>query len=68
MRKNKSEIEKMANAIGEKYGFFLNVTEVGKVLGVSRETARKITTHIPVAMVEGMRKFYVNDILEYVYK
>ncbi len=68
MRKNKSEIEKMANAISEKYGFFLNVTEVGKVLGVSRETARKITTHIPVAMVEGMRKFYVNDVLECVYK
>lgn len=68
MKKNKSEIEKMANAIGEKYGFFLNVTEIGKVLGVSRETARKIASHLPIATVEGMRKYYVNDILEYVYK
>ncbi|MBR2133803.1 MAG: hypothetical protein IJ851_03745 [Eubacterium sp.] len=68
MKKNKSEIEKMANAIGEKYGFFLNVTEIGKVLGVSRETARKIASHLPIAAVEGMRKYYVNDILEYVYK
>lgn len=68
MRKTKAEIEKMADAIAKKYGFFLNITEVGKVLGVSRETARKITTHLPVAMVEGMHKFYINDILEYVYK
>ena len=51
MKKNKSEIEKMANAIGEKYGFFLNVTEIGKVLGVSRETARKIASQLPIAAV-----------------
>ena len=41
MKKTKAELKTMANEISAHYGCFLNVIEVGKVLGISRKTARK---------------------------
>ena len=68
MKKTKSELKTMANEISAQYGCFLNVTEVGKVLGISRETARKLVLNLPCAGVGNTNKYYIFDILEFVYK
>ena len=68
MKKTKAELKAMANEISAQYGCFLNVTEVGKVLGISRETARKLVSNSPCAEVSNSNKYYIYDILEFVYK
>ena len=68
MKKTKAELKTMANEISAQYGCFLNVTEVGKVLGISRETARKLVSDLPCAEVGSSNKYYIYDILEFVYK
>ena len=68
MKKTKAELKTMANEISAQYGCFLNVTEVGKVLGVSRETARKLVSNLPCAEVNNSNKYYIYDVLEFVYK
>ncbi len=68
MKKTKSELKAMANEIASKYGCFLNITEVGKVLGISRETARKLVSNLPCAEISNTNKYYVYDVLEFVYK
>ena len=68
MKKTKAELKAMANEISAQYGCFLNVTEVGKVLGISRETARKLVSNLPCAEVSSSNKYYIYDILEFVYK
>ncbi len=68
MNKTKAELKTMANEIAAQYGCFLNVTEVGKVLGISRETARKLVSNLPCAEVCNLNKYYIYDMLEFVYK
>lgn len=58
----------MANEIAAQYGCFLNVTEVGKVLGISRETARKLVARLPYAEIGNTNKYYIYDVLKFVYK
>lgn len=58
----------MVNEIETQYGYFLNVTEVGKVLEISRETARKLVTNLPCAGIGNTNKYYIYDVLEFVYK
>lgn len=67
-KKAKAELKTMANEISAQYGFFLNVTEVGKVLGVSRETARKLVSNLSCAEIGNTNKYYIYDVLEFVYK
>ena len=68
MKKTKAEIKSIANEISAQYGCFLNVTEVGKVLGISRETARKLVSNLPCAGISNTNKYYIYDILEFIYK
>lgn len=68
MKKTTNEIKSIANEISGQYGYFLNVTEVGKVFGISRESARKLLTDIPTAELTGSKKYYLYDILKKVYK
>ena len=68
MKKTKVDLKAMANEISAQYGCFLNVTEVGKVLGISRETARKLVSNLPCAEVSNSNKYYIYDVLEFVYK
>lgn len=68
MKKTKAELKTMANEIAVQYGCFLNVTEVGKVLGISRETARKLVSNLPYAGIGNTSKYYIYDVLEFVYK
>lgn len=67
-KKTKTELKTMANEISAQYGCFLNVTEVGKVLGISRETARKLVSNLPCAEIGNTNKCYIYDVLEFVYK
>ena len=67
-KKTKAELKTMANKIAAQYGCFLNITEVGKVLGISRETARKLVSNLPCAKIGNTNKYYICDVLEFVYK
>lgn len=67
MAKTKKELDEIAKEISSQYGRFLNVKEVGEVLGVSRETARKITSEMEPATVCGIKKFYVRDVVEKIF-
>lgn len=68
MKKTTNEIKSIANEILGQHGYFLNVTEVGKIFGISRESARKLLTDIPTAELTGSKKYYLYDILKKVYK
>lgn len=68
MKKTKAELKTMANEISAQFGCFLNITEIGKVLGISRETARKLVDDLPSAKIGNTNKFYIYDVLEFVYK
>ena len=68
MKKNKEQIESMAKVIASNYGYFLTVTDIGKILGINRDTARKITKNLTPAELEGSRKYYLFDILNFIYK
>lgn len=67
MKKTKVEIERITRTIAEEYGYFLNLTNAAKVLGVSTETARKILKNVPCAKVEETKKYYLYDLIKYIY-
>lgn len=68
MKKTTNELKSIATEISSQFGYFLNVTEVGKVFGISRESARKLVADIPTAELTGSKKYYLYDILKKVYK
>lgn len=68
MKKTKAELKAMEKEISAQYGCFLNITEVGKVLGISRETARKLVSNLSYAEIGSTNKYYIYDVLEFVYR
>ena len=68
MKKTTNELKSIATKVSGQFGYFLNVTEVGKIFGISRESARKLVTDIPTAEFTGNKKYYLYDILKKVYK
>ena len=68
MKKTTNELKSIVTEISGQFGYFLNVTEVGKVFGISRESARKLIADIPTAELTGSKKYYLYDILKRVYK
>lgn len=68
MKKTTNELKSIAAEISGQFGYFLNVTEVGKVFGISRESARKLVADIPTAELTSSKKYYLYDILKKVYK
>lgn len=68
MKKTTNELKSIATEISGQFGYFLNVTEVGKIFGISRESARNLVTDIPTAKLTGSKKYYLYDILKKVYK
>lgn len=68
MKKTTNELKSIATEISSQFSYFLNVTEVGKVFGISRESARKLVTDLPTAELTGSKKYYLYDILKKVYK
>jgi len=68
LKKTTNELKSIATEISGQFGYFLNVTEVGKVFGISRESARKLVADIPTAELTGSKKYYLYDILKRVYK
>lgn len=67
-KKNNSEIDNVVKTIAEKYGYFLNLTTVAKVLGISHETARKMLKDVPFANVKDTKKYYLYDLIKYIYE
>ena len=68
LKKTTNELKSIATEISGQFGYFLNVTEVGKVFGISRESARKLVADIPTAELTGSKKYYLYDILKKIYK
>lgn len=68
IKKTTNELKSIATEISGQFGCFLNVTEVGKVFNISRESARKLVADIPTAELTGSKKYYLYDILKKVYK
>ena len=68
MKKTTNELKAISTEISNQFGYILNVTEVGKVFGISRESARKLVADIPTAELTGSKKYYLYDILKKVYK
>lgn len=68
MKKTKAELKTMANESAVQYSCFLNVTEVGKVFGISRKTVRKLVSNLPCTGIGSTNKYYIYDVLEFVYK
>jgi hypothetical protein len=68
MKKTTNELKAIATEISGQFGYFLNVTEVGKVFNISRESARKLLEDVPTAELVGSKKYYLYDVLKKVYK
>lgn len=69
MKKTKAELKSFADRIVKDKGQYLfNIKEVAEILGISRETARGICHQIPVATVGGAKKFYIEDVINYIYE
>lgn len=68
MKKTTNELKSIVTEISGQFSYFLNVTEVGKIFGISRESARKLVADIPTAELIGSKKYYLYDILKKVYK
>ena len=52
MKKTKAELKTMANEISAQYGCFL----------------RKLVSNLPCAGISNTNKYYIYDVLEFVYK
>jgi hypothetical protein len=68
MHKNKSDIKMIAAQIHEQEGkYFFSNSEICKMFGVCKDTARDICNHLSPVTHGGIRKYYLIDILEYFY-
>ena len=45
----------------------LNLSEVAEWLGLDRKTAEKKVAHLPVLNMDGIKRYRVTDIAEYIY-
>lgn len=69
MRKKPSEIKDIAKEIisqTEKYYF--TVTEIANLFGISRTTATEMCKEIPPAQIFGTKKYYIYDVISFIYK
>lgn len=69
MKKTKIEIKYMASVITKEKGkYMFNIKEIAAILGISRETARKLVSNLSCAEIGNTNKYYIYDVLEFVYK
>ena len=69
MKKKPSEIKDIAKEIisqTEKYYF--TVTEIANLFGISRTTATEMCKEIPPAQIFGTKKYYIYDVISFIYK
>lgn len=69
MKKTKIEIKHIASVIAQEKGkYMFNIKEIAAILGISRDTARNLLNEIPYAEVGCAKKYFIEDVLEFVYK
>lgn len=67
-KKTKLEIKSMANYISSQEGQYLfSASEISKILGVCKDTTREICKNLEPATFGRIKKYYIIDILEFMY-
>jgi hypothetical protein len=67
--KTKAELKSMANYICSQEGQYLfSATEISKILGVCKDTTREICSNIEPARYGRIKKYFIIDVLEFMYK
>lgn len=68
MKKSKIEIKSIANYISSQEGQYLfSASEISKLLGVCKDTTREICKKLEPATFGRIKKYYIIDILEFMY-
>lgn len=67
-KKTKIEIKSIANYISSQEGQYLfSASEISKLLGVCKDTTREICKNLEPATFGRIKKYYIIDILEFMY-
>ncbi len=68
MKKTKMEVKTIANHISSQEGQYLfSASEISKLLGVCKDTTREICKNLEPATFGKIKKYYIIDILEFIY-
>ena len=68
MKKSKQEIKQIANYITTQEGkYMFSQTEICKLFGVCRYTARDICENLAPITQGRVKKYFILDVLEYLY-
>ena len=68
MKKTKMEVKTIANHISSQEGQYLfSASEISKILGVCKDTTREICKNLEPATFGKIKKYYIIDILEFIY-
>jgi Mn-dependent DtxR family transcriptional regulator len=66
--KTKAELKSMANYICLQEGQYLfSASEISKILGVCKDTTREICKNLEPAEFGRIKKYYIIDVLEFMY-
>lgn len=69
MKKTKSELKSMANYISSQEGQYLfSATEISKLLGISKDTTRELCKNLEPATFGRVKKYFIIDVLDFMYK
>lgn len=67
--KNKIEIKSIASHIASQEGQYLfSASEISKILGVCKDTTREICKNLEPAEFGRIKKYFIIDVLEFMYK
>jgi hypothetical protein len=67
--KTKAELKSMSNYITSQEGQYLfSATEISKILGVCKDTTREICKNLEPATFGRIKKYFIIDVLEFLYK
>lgn len=68
MKKTKAELKTMANYISSQEGQHLfSSNEISKLLGICKDTTRKICKNLEPATFGRVKKYFILDVLEFMY-
>lgn len=68
MKKTKAELKTIANYISSQEGQYLfSASEISKLLGVCKDTTREICKNLEPATFGRVKKYFILDVLEFMY-
>lgn len=69
MKKTKIEIKAIANHISSQEGQYLfSASEISKLFGICKDTTREICKNLEPATLGRIKKYFIIDVLEFMYK